>query len=61
MRHKWRGDVCRDELIMAAEGSVFVVLMLNEREGWVCAQALGDLSAVSDREEVQVAVAVLEH
>ena len=61
MRHKWRRDVCRDELIMAAEGWVFAELMLNAREGWVCAQALGDLSAVSDREEAQVAVAILEH
>ena len=61
MCYKWRGDVCLDEFIMAAEGWVFTELILNAREGWVCAQALGDLSAVSDREEAQVAVAVLEH
>ena len=61
MRHQWRGDVCRDELIMAAEGWVFAKLMLNAREGWVCIQVLGDLSAVSYREEAQVVVAILEH
>ena len=40
---------------------MFAELVLNVGKGWVCAQALGDLSAVSDREEAQVAVAVLEH
>ena len=51
MRHKWRRDVCRDEFVMAAESWVFVELLLNAREDGICSQALGDLSAVSNRKE----------
>ena len=61
MCHECHGDVCRNELIVAAEDWVFAELWLNARKGWVCTQALGDLLAVSDREKSQVAVAVLEH
>ena len=54
-------DVCSDEGVASAEVGVHAELSLDTGEGGVLPQAGCDLSAVFDRKQAKVAVALLEH
>ena len=54
-------DVCNDERVASTEVGVHAELLLDMRKGGVLPQAGCDLSAVFDRKQVKVAVALLEH
>ena len=54
-------DVCSDEQVASAECWVEGELLLNPGQGGVLSQVYGNRSAVLDREQSEVAVALLEH
>ena len=58
---EWAGDVCGDEGVATRECPVGTELLLYPLVGGELAQALGDLPAVLDREEPQVAVLLAQH
>ena len=58
---EWPRDVSSDERVASAEVGVHAELLLDTREGGVLPQAACDLSAVLDRKQAKVAVALLEH
>ena len=58
---EWPGDVCSDEQVASAEVAVCAELLLDTGKGGVLPQAGCNLSAVFDRKQAQVAVALLEH
>ena len=54
-------DVCSDTQVASAEVGVHAELLLDMEEGGVLPQAGCNLSAVFDRKQAKVAVALLEH
>ena len=54
-------DVCSDERVASVEGGVYTELFFDAGEGGVLPQAGCDLSAVFNRKQTEVAVALLEH
>ena len=54
-------DAASDQQVAAADGGVHAELLLHTKEGGVLPQAGSDLSAVFDRKQVKVAVALSEH
>ena len=61
MRLEWPGNVYSDEKIASAEVGIHEELLLNAGVGGVLPQAGCNLSAVLDRKQVKVAVALLEN
>ena len=57
---EWPGYVGSDEQLASAEMGAHAELLLNTGEGGVLLERGGDLSAVLDREQTEVAVALLE-
>ena len=58
---EWPRDICHDKAVMTGKGYMGSQLLLYPLVGGELAQALGDLPAVLDREEPQVAVLLAEH
>ena len=58
---EWPRDVCSDECVASAEPLVFAELLLDPAECGVVPQAGCNLSAVCNRKQAKVAVALLDH